>query len=107
LPTGEGGSPTNEFQDLNNAVNSGSTNSDSGLRTTWLAQYSGVHFDRPFYNDNFFDQGSYGYYWSSTQNPSYYFNAWILAFSSSVVVTNAGTGNNYTKDYGFAVRCLQ
>jgi uncharacterized protein (TIGR02145 family) len=98
LPTGSGGSPTNEFQNLNTAINSGSTSSDNGLRSTWLGQYSG------YYHGSFIYQGSYGYYWSSTQYPSNTDNAWILAFNSGYV--RPGT-SNANKGFGWAVRCLQ
>ncbi|MGV4556102.1 FISUMP domain-containing protein, partial [Ornithobacterium rhinotracheale] len=44
--------------------------------------------------------GSYGYYWSSTQNGSY--NAWELYFYSSN--TNM---NSISRSYGQPVRCLK
>jgi uncharacterized protein (TIGR02145 family) len=92
LPTGNGG----EFQALNNAVNGGSTSNDSGLRSGFLAVYSGG------YNSGLIDQGSYGYVWSSTVNSST--NAYNLNFNAGNV--NPGTNNN-NKNNGFAVRCVR
>ena len=46
-----------------------------------------------------YDAGSYGYYWSSTQNNSSY--AYYLDFNSS----DAGRSNSY-RYYGFSVRCV-
>jgi uncharacterized protein (TIGR02145 family) len=91
LPTSNGG----EFSALTTAINAtsgaaGSTN----LRTTWLAQYVGG------WGGGFFGQGSYGNYWSSTQDDSDY--AYVLSFGSSGVYPSVG---NY-KYYRRAVRCL-
>ena len=90
LPIGNGG----EFTLLNNAVNSGLTNTDAGLRSEWLAQRSG------YWYNGFGSQGSYGYYWSSTQSSAT--SAHYLSFSSTSVYP-AGTSN---KLGGFAVRCV-
>jgi uncharacterized protein (TIGR02145 family) len=91
LPTsGIGG----EFQALNTAINSGSTASDSGLRSTWLGMYSGTWLS------SFIAQGSVGYYWSSTQYSAS--SAYLLNFGSSYVYPLY----NYDKRYGFAVRCV-
>ena len=46
--------------------------------------------------------GDYGYYWSSTPNPSYSNNAWYLSFSSNVCPAGSGS-----RSYGGSVRCLQ
>ncbi|MDR0887078.1 MAG: hypothetical protein LBM97_00035 [Candidatus Nomurabacteria bacterium] len=58
LPTGV--ATTGEFAVLNNKINSGLTNSDAGLKSAWLAVYSGNYSSGPG------NQGSNGYYWSST-----------------------------------------
>ena len=91
LPTSNGG----EFSALTTAINAtsdaaGSTN----LRTTWLAQYGGV------WGGGFFNPGSGGDYWSSTQGSSD--NAYYLNFNSSYVYPS----NDDYKVVGRAVRCL-
>ena len=91
LPTG---GSSGEFKALNTTVNSGSTSSSSGLLGTWLAQYGG------YWGGGFFNPGSDGYYWSSTQGDSDY--AYYLYFVSSYVNPSDG----YDKNYGRAVRCL-
>jgi len=91
LPAGNGG----EFGALNTAINGGSTTSDAGLiGTPWLAQRGG------YWNSGFGSQGSYGYYWSSTQNSATY--AYYLYFYS----TNVNPASNSSKYLGFAVRCI-
>ena len=91
LPTGNGG----EFTALNTAVNGGLTNTDAGLiGTPWLAQRGG------YWVSGFGDQGSYGYYWSSTQFSATY--AYNLVFGS----TNVSPANFNGKNSGFAVRCV-
>ena len=92
LPTGV--STTGEFTALNNAINAGSTTNPTGLETNGLFQRSG------YWSNSFNNQGSYGYYWSSSQNSS--INARSLYFSSTGVVP---ANYNY-KDIGFAVRCI-
>ena len=92
LPTGQ--ATTGDFTLLNNAVNGGLTNTDAGLRSEWLAQRSGG------WNSGFDGQGSYGYYWSSTQASATY--GLGLYFGSSYVYPS-DTSN---KSYGFAVRCV-
>ena len=91
LPTGE--PTTGEFTALNTAINGGLTNTDAGLRTNGLFQRSG------YWSTGFSNQGSYGYYWSSSQNSSTY--ARYLVFYS----TNVGPASD-SKSYGFAVRCI-
>jgi uncharacterized protein (TIGR02145 family)/prepilin-type N-terminal cleavage/methylation domain-containing protein len=88
LPIGDGG----EFTALNNAVNSGSTTTNAGLRSTWLAQGSG-----------WWDGGSIsgiGYYWSSFQASAW--DASYLMFVSNYV----SPADNSSKDVGRAVRCV-
>ena len=90
LPIGNGG----EFILLNNAVNSGLTNTDAGLRSEWLAQRSGS------WGSGFGSQGSSGYYWSSTQYSAA--SAYHLYFGS----TSVGPAYFNGKVSGFAVRCV-
>ena len=92
LPTGQ--ATTGDFTLLNNAVNSGLTNTDAGLRSEWLAQRSG------YWDSGFFNQGSYGYYWSSTQDSAA--GGRLLYFRSS----NVGPSGNGDKNRGRAVRCV-
>lgn len=90
LPSGNGG----EQAALNTAINSGSSTSDAGLRSTWLAQRSG------YWYNGFSNQGNVGYQWSSNQVSGGY--SYRLIFSNTNVNATAST----TKDYGFAVRCV-
>ena len=91
LPTGNGG----EFGALNTAINGGSTTTDAGLiGAPWLAQRGG------YWGSGFNDQGSVGFYWSSTQYSST--DAYSLYFYS----TNVYPANLNSKIYGFAVRCV-
>jgi general secretion pathway protein G len=93
LPTGTGNG--GEFGALNTAINGGSTTTDAGLiGTPWLAQRGGD------WNSGFSDQGSYGNYWSSTQNSAT--NAYNLFFAKALV--SQFDYNN--KNYGYAVRCI-
>ena len=92
LPTGE--PTTGEFTALNTVLNDGKTNTDAGLLTNGLFQRSG------YWYNGFSNQGSYGYYWSSSQYSST--NARYLTFRS----TNVYPANYNGKDYGFAVRCI-
>ena len=93
LPTGE--PTTGEFTALNTALNDGKTNTDAGLiASPGLFQRSGS------WNNGFYSQGSYGYYWSSSQDSAT--NARSLGFYS----TNVGPAYSYPKSYGFAVRCI-
>ena len=64
------------------------------LRSEWLAQRSGN------WNSGFNNQGSNGYYWSSTQNSAT--NGRNLNFNSS----NVNPSNNNNKNTGLAVRCV-
>jgi len=92
LPIGNGG----EFAALNTAVNGGSTSSDAGIRAVWLAQRSGAWANA----NSFSSQGTYGVYWSSTQ--ASYVNAYAIIIQPSSI----GYLNSYSKDIGYAVRCI-
>ena len=92
LPTGE--ETTGEFTALNNAINGGLTGTDAGLLANGLFQRSGR-----WYN-GFGNQGSYGSYWSSSQNSS--IGARGLYFASANVYP-AGIND---KGGGFTVRCV-
>ena len=92
LPTGGSGG---EFQVMNNTVYAGKADSDSSIiGAPGLFQRSGV------WDIGFYDQGSYGYYWSSTQSSAA--DARLLFFVS-VLVNPASNGSKYG---GFAVRCI-
>jgi uncharacterized protein (TIGR02145 family) len=91
LPTGGLGG---EFQGLNYAINSGSTSSDSGLRSIWLAMYSGRWYS------GFYEQGSIGRYWSSAQYSATY--SYNLEVDSGYADPVGGSDSRY----GFAVRCV-
>lgn len=96
LPTGEAG--TGEFTVLNNTINSGSTSTEVGLRTNWLAQFSG---DINQVDGGFGVQGMYGEYWSSTHYSAS--SAIFLNFSNYGSVTPVSGG---PKHNGRAVRCV-
>jgi len=90
LPSGNGG----EFTALNTALNSGSTTTDAGLRTNWLAMRGGGWLS------GFNGTGAGGVYWTSTvlsAQQSYRFE-----FDS----TDVYLGFYSNKYYGFAVRCI-
>ena len=93
LPTGE--PTTGEFTLLNNAINGGLTNTDAGLRASWLAQlggyWGGTGFNGP---------GVGGTYWSATQYSAT--NAHYLYFNSSIVYPSS----HDIKVYGYSVRCV-
>lgn len=92
LPTGA--SITGEYTLLNSAINSSSTSSDAGLRTTWLGQYGGS------WNNGFAGVGSLAYYWSSSLYSST--SGFVLYFYSF----NVAPANGVIKYYGLAVRCI-
>ena len=88
-------SPTDEFTALNTAINGGSTSSDAGLLSNGLFQRSGN------WHGSFYGQGSYGYYWSSTQSNATY------AYYLYLVSTSVNPAGSYGyKDYARAVRCV-
>ena len=90
LPTGNGG----EFGALNTAVNSGATNTDTGLRSVWLGQRSA------YWAGSFGSQGNEGSYWSSSQSTA------DLAFRLSFSVSNVNPVRTDGKAVGLAVRCI-
>ena len=87
LPSGNGG----EFAALNTAINSSSTATDTGFRTTWLAQYAG---------DWWSNAGISGYYWSSTHFPS------TSAYRFYVNGSDVRPADAYYKDSAHSIRCL-
>ena len=92
LPTGQ--ATTGEITALNTAINGGLTNTDAGLLSNGLFQRSGT------WSNGFSGQGSYGFYWSSSQYSTAL--AYLLYFNSTSV--NPAYANG--KLYGFAVRCV-
>ena len=94
LPTGQ--VTTGEYTLLNNVINSGSTTSDSGLRTNSLFMYNGA-----FGSGSFSSIGSWGGYLSSTVGTTTGVN--IINFSSTIVVNPAP---NNAKGNGRSVRCV-
>lgn len=97
LPTGGAGG---EFEALNAAVNEGSTTTDAGLRTTWLAQRSGGYYSAFVGQGNNAASGPTTQFWAHTQVSD--FEAHVMA--TRIDGVNATT--KYTKSSGFAVRCL-
>ena len=80
---------------MNNIVYTGKTDSDSSIiGAPGLFQRSG------YWSNGFYDQGSYGSYWSSTQNSA---TGARYLYVYSTLVYPAG---NDSKDGGFAVRCV-
>jgi len=92
LPTGD---TVGELTLLNNTLNGGSTSSPSGLFANGLYMYAGL-----LYSGLFFNQGSYGYYWSSTVSTTTL--AFRLYFSSS----NVAPATTTDKGGGNSVRCV-
>lgn len=105
LPTGGLTSGGGELGALNNAINGGSTTSDAGLRSNFLAVYSGG-----YYQGNLSGQGGGGGLWSSTSGFTIdgmgmsMLGALYLGYSASGV--DPGTYLTY-QHYGFAVRCVR
>ena len=102
--TGNGTSYTAaDFPVLNASMNAGSltTGSTSNYYAGWqfTGAWSGVFSG--YWNSGFSNQGSYGYYWSSTAYSST--SAWYLDINSSGVYPGGSSGSKY---YGFAVRCV-
>ena len=92
LPTGGSGG---EFQAMNNTVYAGKTDSDSSIiGAPGLFQRSGG------WSNGFYGQGSYGYYWSSTQYSA------ASAHSLSFYSTSVDPAYYNGKYSGFAVRCV-
>ena len=103
-PTGNGTSPSAAyFPVLNASMNAGSlaTGSTTSYPAGW--QYSGAWSGvfSGYWNSGFSNQGSYGYYWSSTAYSST--SAWYLDINSSGVYPGGSSGSKY---YGFAIRCV-
>ena len=74
--------------DVNGMLFTGSNGGSIFLPAAGCRDYSGL-----------VNAGSYGYYWSSTQNPSYSYYAYDLYFRSG----NVGWGDG-SRDYGRSVR---
>ena len=89
MPTG---GSSGEYQALYTAYSSNGTNFKNALRTP-LSGY--------FYNGYARDQGSEGYFWSSTYYSSYS-NMQYLDVTSSYV----GPQNGYSRVNGISVRCV-
>ena len=86
------GNNNSDFQTLYNNYNSSSALRSSPVNLT-LSGYAG--------SSSMYNQGSLGYYWSSTVYSSSY--AYFLSLNSSDVVYPS---NHYLKYYGFSVRCV-
>lgn len=94
LPTG---GLSGEYQTLSTAI--GANNSSAGsqsLRNSLLTQMGGM------WNVGFVNLGSYGFYWSATQNSAATTTAHYFYFSNTAVSSTAY--NN--KNYGVSVRCI-
>ncbi len=94
LPTGGSGG---EFTDLNTSTNGGLTNTDAGLRSSWLAQRAGT------WSGGFFQQDNSGVYWSSSPSESATHSYSMFINSSVPAVYLTSSSNKYA---GFAVRCI-
>ena len=88
LPTG---GSSGEYQALYTAYSSNVSSFQAALSTP-LSGY--------FYNGSASNQGSYGYFWSSTRNND------INMYSLYVYSTNVDPTNNNRRCYGSSVRCL-
>ena len=94
IPTG---GSTGEFNALNTAVNSGSTNSDTGLRAypvnfVWSGDYNNNKRNSSYSN---------GRIWTATAKDNN--TAYRAGFATSTVTTST---NSYNKWDGFVVRCI-
>jgi uncharacterized protein (TIGR02145 family) len=93
-----GGINGGEFAALNTAINGSNTESDSGLRSGFLAVYSGL------YGLSLTYLGQGGNIWSSTSSSSFETATYALIFDSGGVLP--GT-SSYGKGYGLAIRCVR
>jgi hypothetical protein len=95
LATGGAGDYTRDYGILYQLAGGVSNaTSSTWLRTNWLGVYSGVHVG------GLGDQGTGGYYWSSTGNVTSF--AYDLNFNASLVYP-AHTSSRLD---GYAVRCV-
>ena len=97
LPTISSVAARNEFGNLNNIYNNGSTTSDAGLIASplWFVRSGYV------YNNTLNNYGVYGYYWSSVVIGSY--GAYVLDFGVDDYLDPQYDDYRY---YGFSVRCV-
>ena len=93
LPTGE--ATTGEFTLLNNLINGGLTNTDTGLLAVSSFMRGGS-----FGNGSFSVVGTWGYYWSSTVNTA----AAARNFGIGAATVLPASSNN--KGLGLAIRCV-
>ena len=86
-----------------NNINYSSIN-NSGLPS---AADAGNYFYLPalgyYYFGQLYSIGNYGYYWSSSANPGYSYNAYTLSLSSGSV----RVFNNGDRDYGYRAEAFQ
>jgi uncharacterized protein (TIGR02145 family) len=75
----------------------GSSSTSAVYIGAWGGTYGGLCYG------SFYGQGSYAYYWSSTEYDSSY--AYCLRYTSSNVVNPQD--RSYNKQYGFQVRCVK
>ncbi len=100
VPTGN--ESTGEFTLLNNAVNSGSTSSPSGLRD--ISTFNGVYGGDSYPGNpvvSLYDQGLSSNYWSSSYLDTS--DAYNLGFDGTGVLPS----RSYFKNGGFSVRCIR
>ena len=106
LPTGASGG---EFSALNAAVNNGTTTTDSGLLSTWLAQRGG------YWNSSFSQQGTNAYYWSSSHSvtsqgfysgTTVYYRSVSEGYAMQHRSTYVDVADRIAKYRGYAVRCV-
>jgi len=108
LPTG--GSTGGDFAALNTAINSGSTTSDSGLRTTWMIQRAG------YWNmGGYSSLGNTAAYWSSSHSitlqgfgsaPNWNWMEVSEAYGMEATAGWASFSEREPKHRGLAVRCV-
>lgn len=96
IPTGV--ATTGELELLTNSISATSNSAGhANLRSVWLAQHAGIR------NDIFYDMGSFGYAWSSSQQDAS--RARALGFFIYAGTTSVGLGNQ-SKMLGLSVRCI-
>ena len=101
LPTSNSDSANYSFGNLVKQYGYTGSNQSGTTDATLLA--SPLFFARGgyVYSGSLYDQGSYGYYWSSRAYSSSYI-AYYLLFNSSYV----GPSSDYFRYFGFSVRCV-
>jgi len=81
-----------------------SPSDDPSWDGTNTSGFSALAGGNRFSHGDFYDEGYFGYFWSSSPNECCP-NAWLRALSSGL--TEVYRHNNYSRRFGFSVRCVR